>query len=1173
MDASETNYPPGDPRLIDKIVYQLKSQGIFDQFRKECMADVDTKPAYQNLHQRVEASVSTFLAGVEWKPDLSKNQLRENLRKHINESGFLEIGVERIVDQVVNPKIRTVFLPHVEEVVYSFLGLERPRQTKPVTNTSMFKSQMNDPPSYEESKQSETKMSPLSALLPQDLKSVSPESDTCELTLKHQETVEMEFSDGGTFAKDRKVEEDTSPAFEPLLDENSNGSHISGMSGFSSHDEGQLSPTQQSVSQAATTPDKTSQLDRVEKMEVETSCKGESETGADKVSSTVEENVLSPAQVLTHNMSALEIQEPVLPGDRLAVAKDEKCDSSMDIVRNEKNKESDKEKDSRKREKTDGKSSKSRSDSKDKYKSSDRSKHDSKEKKIEKEKAKHEESKSRSKSEPRKDKESGSKKEKVSDGKKDKVPEVKKDKKMENSKSEHKDGGSKKEKDSVSSRKEKEHESRRDKDSDKKHDKDGDKKKDSDRDKSKSDDRSKSKHDDKTKDRNKSDTKHGRDGKDKSQSNKDDKHTKSAEKKSKSSSDQKSRDGEKKDSKEKSSVTHRYNSDETERKDSDKKGRTSMDHTVSGDDKLLTDGDSIHKGKDKSKKGRSQIKTPDDLQSTDGESDTRSRDSYRKTSKRHDDQASTDGESDGEKQVRKSGSKGSTRQQSNEDGSENGEGEDGSKKRKQRPKGVPDDHHAHRSRRDHDRRSADRDSSGAGPQPGGGQAQRQGRASRQESSSPRKGGKTGDTSSSATDAIAENQDTEASPSSLPFKKRPLQQDAESEEGENDNSRLHEGTVLPPSGPREIMVVDLAEEEEEEEEEEVISITAPKQIEKQKLGEIEKSLRSEVGASLASDLPNCDSKRNGILQAIDEDEDSDVQYFMSCDDSIFDDRDRQYINALRKLSHEDLVPTKSNEDDITICAVSQCFDEFAKTADELGIKVVKTLQDIQVYSTQVEAQEPENSLQEMLRNRRYVVRLSDDVKGFKNSPKQDKTEVEVVQPSVEAPSSAELNSKGDSTRTDTPPDHQGVYRSASDEDVSCDAPLSSDMILPSLQDLMRESGMVPSPNAGARPSSCRRVGLPRPSTRKSDSSVNPGGACVDKKNGMSSDRRMLRSSVGDSQRYSSEDLYKPRPLFSHGSRRNRHNSEEQAAGEVQSCGVKRSISEDSNTTVPPAKKRR
>lgn len=72
-------------KLIDSIVCEVKSQGVFDQLRRECMADVDTKPAYQNLRQRVETSVTTFLNDQQWRPDMNKNQLRERLRRNITE--------------------------------------------------------------------------------------------------------------------------------------------------------------------------------------------------------------------------------------------------------------------------------------------------------------------------------------------------------------------------------------------------------------------------------------------------------------------------------------------------------------------------------------------------------------------------------------------------------------------------------------------------------------------------------------------------------------------------------------------------------------------------------------------------------------------------------------------------------------------------------------------------------------------------------------------------------------------------------------------------------------------------------------------------------------------------------------------------------------------------------
>lgn len=119
-----------DASLVETIVGQVKSQGLFDKFRKECLADVDTKPAYLNLRQLVENTVNKFLSKQEWTPELNKNQLREKMRRNIIEMNFLEAGVERLVEQVMLPKISTVFQPNIEEMVYKHLGIEQPRVEK-----------------------------------------------------------------------------------------------------------------------------------------------------------------------------------------------------------------------------------------------------------------------------------------------------------------------------------------------------------------------------------------------------------------------------------------------------------------------------------------------------------------------------------------------------------------------------------------------------------------------------------------------------------------------------------------------------------------------------------------------------------------------------------------------------------------------------------------------------------------------------------------------------------------------------------------------------------------------------------------------------------------------------------------------------------------------------------
>lgn len=67
---------------------------------------------------------------------------------------YLEQGVERIVDQVVNPKVASVFIPQVEDLVYNYLGITR---KKTVNNA-------------------ETSNDKTEHLLPTDLEAVSPGS-------------------------------------------------------------------------------------------------------------------------------------------------------------------------------------------------------------------------------------------------------------------------------------------------------------------------------------------------------------------------------------------------------------------------------------------------------------------------------------------------------------------------------------------------------------------------------------------------------------------------------------------------------------------------------------------------------------------------------------------------------------------------------------------------------------------------------------------------------------------------------------------------------------------------------------------------------------------------------------------------------------------------------------
>nr|XP_009929436.1 PREDICTED: biorientation of chromosomes in cell division protein 1 [Opisthocomus hoazin] len=88
-------------------------------------------PAYQNLRQKVDNFVSTHLDKQEWNPAMNKNQLRNGLRQSVIQSGMLEAGVDRIISQVVDPKLNHIFRPQIERAIHEFLAAQKKEESVP----------------------------------------------------------------------------------------------------------------------------------------------------------------------------------------------------------------------------------------------------------------------------------------------------------------------------------------------------------------------------------------------------------------------------------------------------------------------------------------------------------------------------------------------------------------------------------------------------------------------------------------------------------------------------------------------------------------------------------------------------------------------------------------------------------------------------------------------------------------------------------------------------------------------------------------------------------------------------------------------------------------------------------------------------------------------------------
>ncbi|XP_043863302.1 dentin sialophosphoprotein isoform X2 [Drosophila mojavensis] len=208
--------------FVKTLIEEVKSQGVFDEFRFNCcLADVDTKPAYQNVRNRVETAVNEFLNKQHWTPDTNKVQLRERLRKHLLDSDVLDKGVDHIVDQVVNPKVATIFEPKIESIAYKYLGITPP---PPPTNPPPRPPLLPAPPLPPYTGHglghmnggSLLKVETTASLLPTDLEQISPDSDRGTVKSDARDDSKDDDLPPGVDIDDILDEDDaTSPAFEP----------------------------------------------------------------------------------------------------------------------------------------------------------------------------------------------------------------------------------------------------------------------------------------------------------------------------------------------------------------------------------------------------------------------------------------------------------------------------------------------------------------------------------------------------------------------------------------------------------------------------------------------------------------------------------------------------------------------------------------------------------------------------------------------------------------------------------------------------------------------------------------------------------------------------------------------------------------------------------------------